>query len=58
MTRLTNWTREHRTPTLAYRHTETEAQAALHRAPNSYVHTELSIQRTRLLLVHAHNQYR
>ena len=39
MTRLTNWTRESRTPTLAYRHTETDARAVLHRAPNSYVHT-------------------
>ncbi|MFD1570444.1 DUF7568 family protein [Halorubrum laminariae] len=38
MTRLTNWTRESRTTTLAYRHTETNARAVLHRAPESYVH--------------------
>jgi DNA-directed RNA polymerase subunit M/transcription elongation factor TFIIS len=38
MPRLTKWTRESRTPTLAYRHTETDARAVLHRAPNSYVH--------------------
>jgi len=38
MTRLTNWTRESRTPTLAYRNTETDARAVLHRAPGSYVH--------------------
>ena len=38
MTRLTNWTRESRTPTLAYRHTETDVRAVLHRAPKSYVH--------------------
>ena len=38
MTRLTKWTRESRTPTLAYRHTEANARAVLHRAPESYVH--------------------
>jgi hypothetical protein len=38
MTRLTNWTRESRTPTLAYRHIETNARAVLHRTPESYVH--------------------
>ena len=37
MTRLTNWTRESRTPTLAYRNTETDARAVLYRAPESYV---------------------
>jgi len=39
MTRLTNWTRESCTPTLAYRNTETNARAVLHRAPDSYIHT-------------------
>ena len=39
MTRLINWTRESRTPTLTYRNTETTAHAVLHRAPDSYVHT-------------------
>jgi hypothetical protein len=38
MTRLTKWTRESRTPTLAYRDVETNVRAVLHRAPNSYVH--------------------
>ena len=38
MPRITNWTRESRTPSLAYRNTETEARAVLHRAPNSYVY--------------------
>ncbi|TMT77623.1 hypothetical protein E2L06_19770 [Haloterrigena sp. H1] len=38
MPRITNWTRESRTPTLAYRNTETGAQAVLHRAPDSYAY--------------------
>ena len=38
MSRLTNWTRESRSPTLTYRNTETTAHAVLHQAPNSYVH--------------------
>lgn len=38
MPRITNWTRESRTPKLAYRNTETNAHAVLHRAPNSYIH--------------------
>lgn len=36
MLRITNWTRESRTPSLAYRNTETGARAVLHRAPDSY----------------------
>jgi len=36
MSRITNWTRESRTPSLAYRNTETGARAVLHRAPDSY----------------------
>jgi predicted RNA-binding Zn-ribbon protein involved in translation (DUF1610 family) len=36
MPRITNWRRASRTPTLAYRNTETGARAVLHRAPNSY----------------------
>ena len=36
MTRLTNWTRESRTPTLVYQNTEADARAVLHRAPDSY----------------------
>ena len=36
MPRITNWRRESRSPTLAYRNTETGARAVLHRAPNSY----------------------
>jgi len=36
MSRITNWKRESRTPTLAYRNTETGAWAVLHRAPDSY----------------------
>jgi len=36
MPRITNWRRESRTPTLAYRNTETGARAVLHRAPDSY----------------------
>ncbi|TQQ78501.1 MULTISPECIES: DUF7568 family protein [Haloferacaceae] len=36
MPRITNWSRESRTPTLAYRNTETGARAVLHRAPDSY----------------------
>ena len=38
MPRITNWTRESRTPTLAYRNTVTGARAVLHRAPNSYAY--------------------
>ena len=38
MPRITNWTRESRTPNLAYRNTETTAHAVLHRAPDSYAH--------------------
>ena len=38
MTRLTNRTREGRTPTLAYRNRGSNARAVLHRAPDSYVH--------------------
>jgi len=34
--RITNWTRESRTPSLAYRNTETGARAVLHRGPDSY----------------------
>jgi len=34
--RITNWRRESRSPTLAYRNTETGVQAVLHRAPDSY----------------------
>jgi len=33
---ITNWRRESRSPTLAYRNTETCARAVLHRAPDSY----------------------
>ena len=33
---ITNWRRESRPPTLAYRNTETGARAILHRAPDSY----------------------
>ena len=36
MSRITNWRRESRTSTLAYRNTETGARAVLHRAPESY----------------------
>ncbi len=36
MSRITNWRRESRTPTLEYRNTETGARAVLHRAPDSY----------------------
>ncbi|ELY93158.1 DUF7568 family protein [Natrialba taiwanensis] len=36
MPRITNWRRESRSPTLAYRNTETGARAVLHRAPDSY----------------------
>ena len=36
---ISNWTRENRTPHLAYRNTETGARAVLHRAPDSYRHT-------------------
>ena len=36
MSRITNWQRESRSPTLAYRNTETGARAVLHRAPHSY----------------------
>jgi len=36
MPRITNWRRESRSPTLAYRNTETGVQAVLHRAPDSY----------------------
>ena len=32
---ITNWRRESRSPTLAYRNTETGARAVLHRAPDS-----------------------
>jgi predicted RNA-binding Zn-ribbon protein involved in translation (DUF1610 family) len=39
MSRITNWTRESRTPKLAYRNTETNAHAVLHRAPDTYIHT-------------------
>ena len=35
---IPNWTRESRTPSLAYRNTETDARAVLHRAPDSYVY--------------------
>ncbi|ADE01888.1 DUF7568 family protein [Haloferax volcanii] len=35
MPRITNWRRESRSPTLAYRNTETGARAVLHRAPDS-----------------------
>ncbi len=38
MPQITNWTRETRTPTLAYRNTETGARAVLHRAPDSYAY--------------------
>lgn len=38
MSRLPNWTRESRPPTLSYRNTETTAHAVLHRVPNSYAH--------------------
>lgn len=38
MTRITNWTRESRTPKLAYRNTGANASAVLHRAPDSYIH--------------------
>ncbi|WP_081927556.1 MULTISPECIES: DUF7568 family protein [Halobacteriales] len=38
MPRITNWTRESRTPKLAYRNTETNAHAVFHRAPDSYIH--------------------
>jgi hypothetical protein len=34
--RITNWSRESRTPTLAYRNTETGVRAVLHLAPDSY----------------------
>ena len=36
MARITNWTRESRTPSLTHRNTETGARAVLHRAPESY----------------------
>ncbi|PGF14555.1 hypothetical protein CP556_20860 [Natrinema sp. CBA1119] len=36
---IPNWTRESRTPRLAYRNTETGARAVLHRALDSYRHT-------------------
>jgi len=36
MSRITNWQRESRSPTLTYRNTETSARAVLHRAPDSY----------------------
>ena len=36
MPRITNWRRESRSPTLAYRNTETSARAVLYRAPDSY----------------------
>jgi predicted RNA-binding Zn-ribbon protein involved in translation (DUF1610 family) len=36
MSRITNWSRESRSPTLAYRNTETGARAVLHRASDSY----------------------
>jgi predicted RNA-binding Zn-ribbon protein involved in translation (DUF1610 family) len=38
MPQIKNWTRESRTPKLAYRNTEINAHAVLHRAPNSYIH--------------------
>ncbi|MCF2207539.1 hypothetical protein KVP02_07685, partial [Halobacterium salinarum] len=34
MSPITNWRRESRSPTLAYRDTETGARAVLHRAPD------------------------
>ncbi|WP_246310479.1 DUF7568 family protein [Halorarum halophilum] len=36
MSRITNWTRDSRTPSLTYRNTETGARAVFHRTPNSY----------------------
>jgi predicted RNA-binding Zn-ribbon protein involved in translation (DUF1610 family) len=36
MPRITNWSLESRSPTLAYRNTGTGARAVLHRAPDSY----------------------
>ena len=36
MPRITNWRRESRSPTLAYRNTKTGARAVLYRAPDSY----------------------
>ncbi|MFA9427307.1 hypothetical protein [Natronorubrum sp. A-ect3] len=38
MPRIPNWTRESRTPTLAYRNIETGARAVLHRTPDSYAY--------------------
>ena len=38
MSRVPNWTRESRSPTLKYQHTETTAHAVLHRTPSSYAH--------------------
>ena len=36
MPKITNWRRESRSPTLAYRNNETGTRAVLHRAPDSY----------------------
>jgi predicted RNA-binding Zn-ribbon protein involved in translation (DUF1610 family) len=36
MPHITNWRRESRSPTLAYRNTETDSRAVLIRAPDSY----------------------
>jgi predicted RNA-binding Zn-ribbon protein involved in translation (DUF1610 family) len=36
MSKITNWSRESRAPTLAYQNTETGARAVLHRAADSY----------------------
>ncbi len=36
MPRITNWSRESRSPALAYRNTEPGARAGLHRAPDAY----------------------
>jgi predicted RNA-binding Zn-ribbon protein involved in translation (DUF1610 family) len=36
MARIPNWTRESRSPTLAYRNTELRARAVLHRTPETH----------------------
>ena len=36
MSRVTNWRRESRTPTLRYQNIKTGARAVLHRAPDTY----------------------
>lgn len=38
MPRITSWSQESRTPSLAYRNTETDARTVLYRAPDSFAY--------------------